>query len=230
MLAAATWTAKHTLVHAPQQFQSAKHHHIPPTSAVVRDLTRCLLVLCACCCLLMLRHMQLVFRNYTLGWAMGCPMEFGIPVVVTLFLGLLLLPIPYWTRSSAAQPSDEQHSTSGPNSSSSGGNNRCGHVNPNSQLQANQQQHQVTRWLLRWRSRDWYWEVPYARLLVVVGFRTALFLLPPLSLGPLKPAPHLLHFHGYFQWSPFVQYVWRSWAAFTQLVGTRKPAHTHHTM
>jgi hypothetical protein len=72
---------------------------------------------------------------------------------------------------------------------------------------------------LHWCSPDWYWRVPGARVLLVVVFRACLSVLPPLSVGPLKPAPQLLQFNGYLRWSPFVQYAWRGWGAFTQLVG-----------
>jgi hypothetical protein len=153
---------------------------------------------------------------------------FGLPVVIALYLALLLLPIPYWTLSSAAQP--QHRSTSRPSSSGNGGSSSGVQVHTNRRPQPHQQHRhwvtRVTRWELRWRSRDWYWEVPNARLLLVVSFRAALCILPPLSVGVLRPAPHLLPLNGYLQWPIFVQYAWRGWVGFLQLVGIQAGGYT----
>lgn len=166
--------------------------------------------------LLLLVLVQVLLRPYTLGWAVGCPLMFAVPVLVTLYLAFLLLPIPYWSRSRTAASTPAHQHSSAPRSSTRAGSIRLPDAHQ-------RQQRRPWTWFpsrqLCWCSPDWYWRVPGARILLVVVFRTFLSVLPPLSVGILKPAAPLLQFNGYLQWSPFVQYAWRGWGAFTQLVG-----------
>lgn len=141
---------------------------------------------------------------------------FAVPVLATLYLAVLLLPIPYWSRSRTVASTPSHQHSSAPSSSARAGSTRL----PDPRQR---QQRQPRTWFpsrqLCWAGPDWYWRVPGARILLVLVFRIFLSVLPPLSVGILKPTAPLLQFNGYLQWSPFVQYAWRGWGAFTQLVG-----------